>query len=112
MIIQQTFPSNMTKKKVVIVTGDTEALIRDTLTTPTDWTKCVICQTEQGRCPVYSTRSGIHGYDTFAFNLFKFEKLGAIPLDVDPKCLGDGEGIHYTLENHRAWCHKICYNKF
>ena len=63
MILQQTFHIYMSKK-VVIVTGGAEALIKNISIPPTNWDKCVICQTdkeEQARYPANSTRSGISG---------------------------------------------------
>lgn len=103
-------------KKVVMVTGGADALMRDTSMTPCDWTKCIICQMDNeeqpARCPAKSTRSCVSGYETFVSNLLEFQKLGDIPMNLDPKCLDDGKGIQRTLESHRAWWHKICYNKF
>ena len=93
-------------KTVVIVTGDAEALISDPSTTPSNWTKGINCHMHKEeqfvRCPANSTRSCVSGYETFVSNLLEFERLGEIPLGVDPKRLDDGEGIQQTLENHMA----------
>ena len=104
-------------KKLIIVSG-TGSETKDTTITPTDWTKCVICQMPENdqpiRCPAKSTRSGVSGYETFATNLKEFESLGPIhvPMNVDSRRLDDGEGIQETLEQHNAWWHKLCYNRF
>ena len=94
----------MSRKMVVVTTCSTEALSSctsmtpsETPATPSDWTKCIICQVEIEdkfvRCPAKSNRSCTSGYETFVSNLLEFQKLGQIPLDVDPRRLDDGEGI-------------------
>jgi hypothetical protein len=104
-------------KKIVLMSGDAESREPDiSVNSSTDWTKCIICQVDKedqlASCPANSFRTGTSGYETFATNALEFETLGEIPLDVDLERLNDGEGIQQTLEKHKAWWHKSCYNRF
>ena len=82
----------------------------------TDWTLCVLCQrdkVDKVLCPANSTRSHYKsGYDIFYNNLAKFQEIGSVALDVNPARLDDGNGILQTLQEHKAWWHKTCYNQF
>ena len=81
---------------------------------PTDWSRCVLCQEEKPeplQCPLDSKRASPGaGYKTLAENLVQFDKLGALALNLGR--LNDGHSIKETMEKHRASWHKSCILKY
>ncbi|KAL5011366.1 hypothetical protein ScPMuIL_009917, partial [Solemya velum] len=85
---------------------------------PSDWSKCIICQTDTKDklvCPSDATLSRIvAGYKTIVDNLAAFDKIGYLPRTLNLAQLDEGHGIEASFRLHNAKWHDSCrlqYNK-
>ncbi len=72
-----------------------------------DWKLCVICQTEELRCPTRSAdvkRPPLGIYSAFLKNVEEFQKLDALPVRIN---FGDQGTAQHFMSNHASW-HKRC----
>ena len=77
----------------------------------TVWSLCVLCQKETKiRLTFPDGRKGIQsGYDVLERKILEFQKLNALPNNLDINRINDGSGISQTLQKNNAGWHKNCY---
>ena len=87
--------------------------------TPTNWNKCVLCQTTKARqslrCPLDDKNPQADPgatYRSIIENIKKLEELEQLPFTIDLQRFDDGDGITETLIKHRAKWHNKCKLKF
>lgn len=78
-----------------------------------DWTLCVICQNSRDTAPLScpknrQNRSADDVYKDFLDNVREFEKIGALPVDID---FGEHGTPESFAENNASW-HRACHQKF
>ena len=82
----------------------------------TNWDLCVLCQKspqKSGNMPLtYPNRhkaSTGSGYEKLEFWIHEFQKLDALPHDINISRIDDGSGISKTLQKNNAGWHRKCY---
>lgn len=78
-----------------------------------DWTICVICQNSRDSAPLScpknrQSRNADDVYKDFLDNVREFEKIGALPVDID---FGEHGTPECFAENNASW-HRACHQKF
>ena len=71
---------------------------------------CVLCE-----LVIPTEQKGQHndsGYETLAHNIIEFQKIDALPMDLDIDRIDDGSGFQLTLQAHNGKWHSFCYKKF
>ena len=98
----------MTHKRLAFnIVSPTQGRSRPTV--EIDWLICALCQTDDGRILVDSSKrkrnKGDDGYISLDTNL---SSLNALPLNIDLSAINDGSGVETTLRNNNAKWHSSC----
>ena len=81
----------------------------------TNWDLCVLCQKspqKSGNMPLtYPNRHKAtgSGYEKLEFWIHEFQKLDALPHNINISRIDDGSGISKTLQKNNAGWHRKCY---
>ena len=110
------FSATMPNRHILIDPTQPSTLKRSKPPPSTNWDICVLCQAvtdESLQCPLRSTKQSVgSGYASLAEDLFRFQTLQHMPMDINLERLDDGDGRESTLKAHRAEWHKKCRLRF
>ena len=78
-----------------------------------DWSLCFLCQSDHMngkiRHPLNSNnKHKDSAYVLFERNLLEFDRIGALPSNINIKNLDEGNGICHTLKKYNAVYHAYC----